>query len=55
MGVEELDQSGDFSSFDDSTWFVKNEPINGTDSRRRLESRIDELRLLKELREFDFE
>jgi len=31
------------------------QPINGTDARRRLEDKMEELRLLRELKEFDFD
>lgn len=30
-------------------------PLNGTDSRRRLEDKLEEARLRRELKEFDFE
>lgn len=30
-------------------------PLNGTDARRRLEDKLEEMRLRKELREFEFE
>jgi len=31
------------------------EPLNGTDTRRRLEAKIEAMRLMKEVREFDFD
>ncbi len=35
--------------------FLQEEPLNGTDARRRLENKIEELRLKRELQEFDFD
>ncbi|WP_053979365.1 hypothetical protein [Marinagarivorans algicola] len=58
MGLEILE--GDMSlqlmqqDIDD---FVEQESdrVMGVDSRRRLENKIDELRLLREMKEFDFD
>lgn len=56
MGVESLDSSlvESMSPMDDGTVF-QDEPLNGTDARRRLEDKIEELRLKRELQEFDFD
>ena len=55
MSVETLEP--DFSNMPliDEAMLLNEEPLNGTDARRRLEDKMDELRLIKELREFDFD
>ncbi len=56
MGVEALqsDAAVNVSVLDES-FVIQDEPLNGTDSRRRLEDKIEELRLRRELKEFDFD
>lgn len=39
----------------DENFVLQDEPLNGTDSRRRLEDKIEELKLKRELKEFDFD
>lgn len=55
MGVETLrsDTGVGISIMDDA--FLQEQPLNGTDARRRLEDKMEELRLLRELKEFDFD
>ncbi len=55
MGVETLDSKAvnNIMIMDDG--FELDDPINGTDSRRRLEDKIEDLRLQRELKEFDFD
>ncbi|MFL0803026.1 MAG: hypothetical protein K6L81_04870 [Agarilytica sp.] len=55
MGVQTLDSSvaNNIVIMDDD--FEYDGPLNGTDARRRLEDKIEELRLQKELKEFDFD
>ncbi len=55
MGVEMLDQSSEMSFVDESVWVALSEPINGTDARRRLEDKLEEQRLRREMQEFDFD
>jgi len=45
----------DASTADDSAEDVSAVPLNGTDARRRLEDRLEERRLRREIREFDFD
>ncbi|WP_173780735.1 PA3496 family putative envelope integrity protein [Agarilytica rhodophyticola] len=56
MGVEVLEPTIILNSglMDDSA-VLQDEPLNGTDARRRLEDKIEELRLQRELQEFDFD
>lgn len=55
MGVEVIGTSSvnNIILMDDG--FTQDEPLNGTDARRRLEDKIEELRLQKEIQEFDFD
>lgn len=58
MSLEILEENPS-NSADDSFFAVfnqpiLNQPINGTDARRRLEDKLEEQRLQKELKEFDF-
>ncbi len=55
MGVEAFgsDAMPNIAIMDDD--FIQDEPVNGTDSRRRLEDKIEELRLKREIQEFDFD
>ncbi|MFL0809585.1 MAG: hypothetical protein K6L76_04160 [Agarilytica sp.] len=55
MGIEALDTStvNNIMLMDDG--FDHDEPLNGTDARRRLEDKIEELRLQRELQDFDFD
>lgn len=55
MGVEALESEvmPNIAIMDDD--FVQDEPVNGTDARRRLEDKIEELRLKREIQEFDFD
>ena len=55
MGVELLDQPVDNAGAEESVWSALNHPINGTDSRRRLEDKLEEQRLRRELQEYDFD
>lgn len=55
MSVELLDDVLENSMIDESIGLLLNNPLNGTDARRRLEDKLEERRLLKELKEFDFE
>jgi len=36
-------------------WSELKTPLNGTDARRRLEDKLEEARLRRELKEFDFD
>ncbi|VUD56419.1 hypothetical protein TDB9533_02074 [Thalassocella blandensis] len=55
MSVEVLDGSFEVNGNPEDGMFNMEAPLNGTDSRRRLEDKIEELRLMKEMREFDFD
>jgi hypothetical protein len=55
MGIEVLEVSADNISGEEQFWDVLNPPLNGTDARRRLEDKLEEKRLMKELQEFDFD
>lgn len=56
MGVETLQSDGILNvSVLDENFVMQDEPLNGTDSRRRLEDKIEELKLKRELKEFDFD
>ncbi len=55
MGVEAFDSSVGNSIVIMDDGFEHDEPLNGTDARRRLEDKIEELRLQRELKEFDFD
>lgn len=55
MSVEILDLGTENSSHaEESFWSALNDPLNGTDARRRLEDKLEEQRLRRELQEFDF-
>lgn len=54
MGAEFFDSTFDASGTGESLAGL-NEPLNGTDARRRLEDKLEEQRLRRELREFDFD
>ncbi len=56
MGVEVLDSSMDFDGDDmaDAVEARGNKPMD-IDARRRLEDRLEEMRLRREMREFDFD
>jgi len=55
MGMEMRGGYDDVSVSDEGLLEALNQPLNGTDARRRLEDKLEEKRLLRELREFDFE
>lgn len=55
MGVDVLDVSIENGAADESLWSALNQPLNGTDARRRLEDKLEEHRLRKEIQEFDFD
>lgn len=55
MSVEVLDSSFEVNINVEEALLNMEEPLNGTDARRRLEDKIEELRLKKEMREFDFD
>lgn len=55
MSVEILDDGYENSVANESLWSALSNPINGTDARRRLEDKLEEQRLRKELKEFDFD
>lgn len=55
MSVEILEQNTDTVISEESFWSALSHPINGTDARRRLEDKLEDQRLRRELREFDFE
>jgi len=56
MSVEVLDSEFEGNnSVNDDDFFSPQAPLNGTDARRRLENRIEDIRLRKELQEFDFD
>ena len=55
MSVERLESHYDYLASDESSTGAINNPINGTDARRRLEDKLEEQRLLRELKEFDFD
>lgn len=55
MSVEVLDSSFEINGNIDDAIVNMDAPLNGTDSRRRLEDKIEELRLMREMREFDFD
>ena len=56
MGLEVIEQDinpgvlQDIDEFDDADG-----PVANVDARRKLEDKIEELRLMRELREFDFD
>ena len=56
MSLDDLDGAFENAGLglDDSDLHM-DEPLNGIDSRRRIENRIEEMRLKKEVREFDFD
>jgi len=55
MGVEALENEvvANIAIIDESLF--QDEPLNGADARRRLENKIEDLRLKRELQEFDFD
>lgn len=53
MAIELLGGSEGFNLDEGMEHFIA--PINGTDSRRRLEDKLEEMRLRRELKEFDFD
>lgn len=53
MNVEMFE--GDSSYIDESVIFDLIQPLNGVDARRRLENKLDDLHLLRELKDFDFD
>lgn len=55
MGLEILETSAEHVVFEERLWEVLNQPLNGTDARRRLEDKLEEKKLLRELQEFDFD
>ena len=55
MGVEMLDQTKENLIADESFLNSLDHPLNGTDARRRLEDKLEEQRLKRELKEFDFD
>ncbi len=55
MGLEILESSAEHLVFEERVWDALNQPLNGTDARRRLEDKLEEKKLLKELQEFDFD
>lgn len=55
MSVEILEDTYDNSVANEAFLAGLNQPINGTDARRRLEDKLEEQRLRKELKEFDFD
>ena len=55
MSVETLEPDYVNIPLMDDNIFLQDEPLNGTDARRRLEDKMEEVRLMKELREFDFD
>ncbi len=55
MGVEILERTNEGSIVEENIWVSLNHPINGTDARRRLEDRLEEQRLRRELQEFEFD
>ena len=55
MGMEVLESSADGIVVEERVWEVINESLNGTDARRRIEDKLEEKKLLRELQEFDFD
>lgn len=55
MNVGMIDEPLDFKAPEENSWRYIERPINGTDARRRLEDKIEEVRLMRETQEFDFE
>ena len=55
MGVEAFNSSEVNNIMIMEEGYSHEEPLNGTDARRRLEDKIEELRLQRELKEFDFD
>jgi hypothetical protein len=54
MGAQ-IDTELNSDDKDQVLWSELNTPLNGTDARRRLEDKLEEMRLRRELKEFDFE
>ncbi|WP_370978923.1 PA3496 family putative envelope integrity protein [Agaribacterium sp. ZY112] len=56
MEMETIELSNDVQqSIDDSFWSAFSSPLNGTDSRRRLEDKLEDQRLRKALMDYDFD
>lgn len=56
MGVDVLDSTFDVNSPQiEDVVFGADGLLNGVDARRRLEDKIEEIRLRKEMQEFDFD
>lgn len=56
MGVEVLDSALDSSgSLVDEAVLISGTQLEQVDARRRLEDKLEELRLRREMREFDFD
>lgn len=55
MGVEAIESSFVVNMASVENSMLHDEPLNGTDARRRLEDKIEDLKLQKELQEFDFD
>lgn len=54
MGLEVLDHTLD-NGYDEEVIAVVNTQAHNLDARRRLEDKMEELRLRREMREFDFD
>jgi hypothetical protein len=54
MGLEALDDTLD-GGFEEEVVAVINTQVHNLDARRRLEDKMEELRLRREMREFDFD
>lgn len=55
MSAEAFENAADNGASESIAWEILNQPLNGTDARRRIEDKIEELKLQKELQEFDFD
>ena len=55
MGMEMRGSSEALTGSEEAIWGVVNQPLNGTDARRKVEDKLEEKKLLKELKEFDFD
>ena len=55
MELELPETNNDYNQVDHYFWSAFNKPLNGTDSRRRLEDKIKEQQLRKSLQEYNFD
>lgn len=55
MSAEAFENTADNDASENIVWEILNQPLNGTDARRRIEDKIEELKLQRELQEFNFD